>query len=252
MSLSRTLFCYALACLPILSWFLVCKHIKDYGVLLIAEILVVHILVPILVRAVSDKFFNFKQDRYYEASLKQAEGEAGLVTLLYIIGILILSFVNSSKSWNYSEKNMMFPRWKNNVLIIIYAIFVALIALFVYPASEQYFYVGFAYINMGLTGNYQFNSLMIALITGIKWFFLFDATVKHRNAAVFWTILWVILYAVIDYNNSERWYYSGIALRQWVMFLYIVTLVLYALGVKCKRPAAVSKTRTDNRLTKMC
>lgn len=146
----------------------------------------------------------------------------------------------------------MFPRWKNNALIVIYAIIVGLVAFLIYPASEHYFYVGFAYVNMDLSGGYKTNSLILAVITAGKWFFLFDATVKHRNAAVFWTILWVIMYLVVDYNNWDRWYYSGIVLKQTIMLMYIIVLVLYALGVKCKRPAAISKTRADNRLTRLC
>lgn len=252
MGFARTIFCYVLGCLPILLWFLVCKYIKDYGVLIISELVIIHILVPIIVKAFSDKIYKFNYDKYYEVSFRDAEGEIGIVVLIYIIGFLILSYVDSSKAWHYTEKIMMFPQWKSKPLIVLYAIIVGFLAIFVLPISEHYYYLGFVYINMDLRKGYRTYSLILAIFIGLKWFFLFDATVKKRSAAVFWTILFVILYAVLDYNAWNRWYYSGIAIRQIVMILYVITLILYALGVKFKRPGAVAVTRADNRLNRMC
>lgn len=104
MAFARTIFCYFLGCLPILIWFLVCKYLKDYGLLLAIEILVVHILVPIIVRGVSNKFYKYQGNKYYEVTIKNSEAEIGIVVVVFIIGICILSFINSSKSWNYAEK----------------------------------------------------------------------------------------------------------------------------------------------------
>lgn len=252
MAAGRIILCYFLSCLPILAWYLICKYMKDYGILLAAEILVCHILIPVIVRAISDNYYHIGdlEGRYYKTNFDGAEVELTLVIVLYIVGLGLLSFVRSSKAWNYHEKILLFPVWRKWV-VIIYAVVVALVALLVYPITEHYFYIGFLYLNMRFEKGYKVFIVVLSLLNSVKWFFLFNESVKSRGAAVFWTILWVILYLIIDLRSWERNYYTGIGLKQVLMLMYVITLTLYALGVRCRAPKVVSLTRIDDRLTRL-
>lgn len=250
MSAGRIIFCYFITCLPILVWFVICTYVKDYGVLMAVEILVCHILLPVVIRAISDEFYHIRDvdDRYYRFYFKGCEVELPLLIGVYIIGLLLLSFLKSSRAWNYTQKVMFFPAWKKNA-VLIYAIFVALVAVIVYPVIEHYYYIGFVFLNLRPEKGYKYFIVIISLLRSIKWFFLFNETVQKKSAAVFWTILWVILCMIIDARSWDRNYHTGAGMKQVLMLMYVITLTLYALKVRCKSPTAVSVTRKDNKLS---
>lgn len=258
-SLLNTIIVYAAAILPIVVWWLICTKIKDYGVLMVLEIIICHILVPNILRNVLSGIYSYNLGTYYKFEFRNTGGQAGGIVVIYLIGYLLISFWSSSKHWNFSQKSLMFPSWKSNVGIIIYAIIVALIALFVFPVSEHYFYSYFILWNVQGWG---FGTLaIISLLNSAKYYFLFTETVSDKNAGLFWTILWVIMYLVIDLSrgtnyhykkgNHHYWFWGGLGLKQVVMLLYSITMVLWSLGIQFPKPNNVQKTRSDNKLSSL-
>lgn len=240
-----------MAACPLLIWWLICGKIKDYGVLMVAEIVVCHILLPMLARTLFGGFFSLSVGSYYQFSFRSTYGAGGIV-VVFLIGYLLLSFWKTAKHWNYSQKSIMLPQWKSNIAIIIYAVIVALIALFVFPVSEHFFYYYFCRWNIDRE-NYGFHLLLINLLNSCKYYFLFQNSVTDKNAGLVWTIMWVLMYIMVDFNAGDRryWYYSGIGLKQLITLMYIITLVLGALGVQFPRPNNFSKTMSDNKLSSL-
>lgn len=252
MSFLNTLISYLIALSPILIWWLVCTKIKDYGVLMILEIVICHILLPNIFRALIGGFYISYQGSYYQFSFRSTGGQAGGIVVVYLIGYLLFSFWKGSTLWNYSEQKILIPGFKNNVFTIIYAIIVALIALFVFPVSEHFFYYYFCLMNVdGRTG--YLAVLIMTLICVAKYYFLFSNSVQDKNAGIFWTILWGLMYIMIDFGSRDakywnNWYYGGIGLKQVINLLYIISLTLWGLGVQFPKPSNVQKTAPDNKL----
>lgn len=249
MALIHLILSYVMAACPILVWWLICSKIKDYGILMISELVICHILLPMLMRTLFGGFWIIRGS-FYGFSFGSFYGAGGIV-VVYIVGVLILSFVKSGKHWNFSEQSIMLPSWKSKVGIIIYAVIVVLIALFVFPVSEHLFYFSLC-LNTITRSRSFFHVLLITLLNAGKYYFLFDNSVKDKNAGLFWTIIWVLMYIMIDFGrNNAYWYFSGIGLKQLINLMYIITLTLYALGIQFPRPNNINKVMSDNKLSSL-
>lgn len=228
----RYIFVYLFAFLPILGFYLSTKYTNDYGLILLIDIIIFHYLVPAIFVEVQNTYVSVEDGLFSE--INQYCDRAGYTLLIlctFAGGFFLLHFSGAGK---YESIECLFPKFSNEVLSVLYAIFVGLLLLLIYPQTEHKFYYGF--ISKNVQRESLFNVIIITIANASKWYMLFSVTVKSSTAAVWWTVIFAVCFFLMGYADLKNTFYVGTSSRNLLYLCFGVTIALYKFHVKLQHP----------------
>lgn len=228
----RYIFVYLFALLPILGFYLSHKYTQDYGLILLIDIAIFHYLVPAVFVEVSNAYVSLEEGLFSELSQYcDRAGYTAITLCTFAAGFLVLHFSDIGK---YESIECLFPKFSNEVLSLLYAIFVGLMFLLIYPQTEHKFY--YAFISKNLKSESLLHVIFITIANASKWYILFEATVKSSTAAVWWTAVFAVCFFLMGYADLKNTFWVGTSSRGLLYLCFGITIALYKFNVKLQHP----------------